>query len=98
MTCINAFFTIFLQNITQSIFCLSVQINEEANRLRAESFVLKSYFLAFGRLVGIILMLILPETNLFIVLGIVFLTTLQIGTVITANKTIFLINKTKNRA
>ncbi len=93
MTCINAFFTIFIQNITQSIFCMSVQINEEASKLRAESFVLKSYFLAGGRLLGILFMLLLPETNLFMVLGIVVLTVLQIGTVLTSKKTIELIKK-----
>ena len=96
MTCINAFFTIFLQNISQSIFCMSVQINEEANKLRTESFVLKSYFLAFGRLIGIVFMLLLPETNLYMVLGILFLTILQIGTVICVNKTIYLIDGLTN--
>lgn len=93
LTCINAFFTIFIQNITQSVFCLSVQINEESNKLKAESFVLKSYFLAFGRLVGIILMMFVPETNIYISFGIIFLTILQSFTVITAKKTIQLIDE-----
>ncbi|MBP0979866.1 MAG: MFS transporter [Oscillospiraceae bacterium] len=97
MTCINAFFTIFIQNITQSVFCLSVQINKESKNLRVESFVMKSYFLAFGRFIGILFMLILPETDLFTVLGIIFLTLLQIGTVITAQKTILLIKKSENQ-
>ena len=95
MTCINAFFTIFIQNITQSVFCLSVQVNEEANKLRAESFVLKSGFLAFGRLVGILFILILPETNIYIVLGMLLLSILQIGTVVTTKKTLQLISEIK---
>ena len=93
MTCINAFFTIFIQNITQSIFCMSTQINENANRLKTESFVLKSFFLAFGRLIGITLILILPETNIYIVSGMVFLTILQSGTVITTKSTLELIHQ-----
>lgn len=93
MTCINAFFTIFIQNITQSVFCLSVQINKETENLKVESFVLKSYFLAFGRFIGILFMIFLPETNLYTVLGVIILTCFQIGTVITSKKTILLIQK-----
>lgn len=95
MTCINAFFTIFIQNITQSVFCLSVQVNEESNKLKTESFVLKSYFLAIGRLIGIVLLFMVPKTNLYMVLGIIFLSVIQFGAVITTNKTIYLIDNLK---
>ena len=91
MTCINAFFSIYIQNISQSIFCMSIQLNPDAMKLRSESFVLKSYFLAIGRLLGILFFIFLPETNFYIVLGIVILNIVQIGTIITSKKTIDLV-------
>jgi len=94
---VNAFFTQFIVNSSSSIFFFLVQKKSEP-QMREEYFSLRELMLAIGRVSGIALLFIFPETQIGYVIAIIILTLSQFLTVGLCKHTLTLLKREDEKA
>ena len=89
---VNAFFSTFIANPAGSVVFLLVQKKSERES-REEYFSIKDMFLAVGRIIGILLLMVFPEGQMGYVAGIIALTVTQFVVAGMSHHTLNLLSK-----
>ena len=91
MSLVNSFFSVYIYNPTLGIFLTLLDKTKKGERMRVELLAVKNYFLSFGRVIGVLLTILLPNTDFGNVTALCVLTALQYFTAFFAGKTTTLI-------